>query len=115
MVKHIKNTIFIQIAVLFFSLSSVLMKLAGAYDTFSWPFVLLYGAALAVLAIYAVVWQMILKKTPLNIAYSNRAFSTVWNVVWGVLLFGEHLTPTRLLGTLIIIVGICFVVTANEH
>lgn len=101
-------------AIMFFSFSGVFSKLAGRHPTFSLPFILLYGANLGVCGIYAIMWQQILKRIPLNTAYSNRMVTMIWSMVWGALLFKEAITIPMLIGTVIILLGLRMVVTSDE-
>ena len=89
-----------------YSVSSVFSKLAAEAAFLSWEFVLCYGAVLAILAIYALGWQQIIKRMPLTTAYANKAVTIVWGIVFGMLLFGETVTPLMLLGALVIVAGI---------
>lgn len=104
----------LQLNVLVFSLSSVMMKLASGKALFSWPFVLFYGGGIALLGIYALVWQQILKRIPLSVAYANRAMSMLYSMVFGALLFQERITLPMLLGTAVIGAGILVMVNADE-
>ena len=105
---------FIQGAILIFSLSGVCQKMASSYDLNSWKFFLYYGLSIAVLFLYALFWQIILKKVPLTVAYSNRAISTVWSLVWGVVLFQERLNWTHFVGAFIICAGVFIITTEGE-
>jgi len=101
-------------SILFFSFSSVLSKLAATQTFLSVRFFLFYFCSFCVLGIYAVIWQQILRRVPLNTAYGNRAVATVWSVIWGYLLFHETITWTMIAGAAVIITGVYFVVTADE-
>jgi drug/metabolite transporter (DMT)-like permease len=89
-----------------YSISGVLSKLASRHPFMSVPFVLCYGGSLAILAVYAIGWQQIIKRMPLIAAYANRAVTLVWGIVWGVLFFGEGVTPLKLLGAAIVLAGV---------
>ena len=58
------------------------------------------------LGIYAVVWQQIIKKLPLTLAYANKAVTVIWGLIWGLLFFGEKITPLKVIGAVIVITGI---------
>jgi multidrug transporter EmrE-like cation transporter len=61
------------------------------------------------LGAYAVLWQQIIKRFDLSIAYCNRAFAVCWSFLWGVLLFGEHVKPLNIVGIVIVLAGILLV------
>lgn len=105
----LRQTLLVQGAVLVMSMSGVFQKLAGRHPVLSMPFILLFGLSVVVMGIYAILWQIILKRMPLSVAYSNRAISTIWTVCWGVLLFKEALTWNKALGAVIICVGVYLV------
>ena len=43
---------------------------------------------------------------PLSTAFANKAVTTIWGTVWGVLLFHERFSVGKLIGILIIVAGI---------
>lgn len=110
-----KMILLLQAAVLVFSCSSLLMKFAAQYPILSWGWILLYGASIVVLGLYALAWQQFLKRMPLTTAYANRAMTMFWSMVFGVLIFKETLTWTMVVGVIVIGVGIYFVVTGDEQ
>ena len=114
--KHNGVLIFVvmHIAMLISSLSGVLAKLAALQKMFSLPFFLLYGGELALIFIYAIVWQQVLKRLPLTVAYANRPVSLAWGLVWGALFFRETIRWNMLLGAAVIFVGIYLMVSDNE-
>jgi drug/metabolite transporter (DMT)-like permease len=101
-----KTLLALHLLLALFSISGVLSKLASRHPFMSVPFVLCYGGSLAILAVYAIGWQQIIKRMPLIAAYANRAVTLVWGIVWGVLFFGEGVTPLKLLGAAIVLSGV---------
>ena len=95
------------------SVSNVFSKLAADAEFLSWQFVFYYGMVLAILAVYALGWQQVIKRMPLTTAYANKAVTIVWGIVYGMILFGEIVTPLMLLGALVIVAGI--VLYAHEE
>ncbi len=91
---------------MFYSISGIFSKLAAGYDLLSWQFVLLYAGILAILGIYAIGWQQILKRMPLTSAFSNKAVTIVWGIIWGALFFAEPVTLLKIIGALFIIFGV---------
>lgn len=69
-------------------------------------FYLLYAAVLAVLFLYAIGWQQVIKRLPLTTAFSNRAITVFWGLVWGVLFFQEELNFLKVLGAAIVVAGV---------
>lgn len=103
----------IQLGIIIMSLSGVLQKFAAFYAPFSFMFIFLYFCSVVVLFIYALLWQIILKRVPLIVAYSNRAFSAIWALIWGVLFFHETIRWNQIVGALIICAGVFLVTTGG--
>ena len=104
----------LHISVLFSSLSGVCSKLAAGQKFLSLRFFFYYGLVLVIMFGYAVIWQQILKRMPLTVAYSNKPISLIWGMVWGALIFKERITWKMILGAAIIFAGIYLVVTDDE-
>jgi len=105
----LKTILILQMAVLLYTLSSVAGKFASAYSFLSFPFVAFYGAEIAILGIYAIIWQQIIKRVDLSIAYTNRSLSLMWSMIWSALFFKEAITIKNVIGVMIIIIGVMIV------
>ncbi len=92
----------------------IISKLASAYPFLSRKFILYFYLINFMSTIYAIVWQQIIKRIPLNTAYSTKSIVIIWGVLWGRLFFMEKVTPLMIVGSLTIIVGIILVVNADE-
>lgn len=106
---------FMQGAVIVYSFSGVFQKLASRYPMISIHFLLFYGCSIGVLFVYAILWQMILRKVPLTTAYSNRAVSMIWSMVWSVLMFKESISWNQILGAIVICYGVYKVMAVGEQ
>ncbi|MBE5998021.1 MAG: hypothetical protein Q4C02_04080 [Eubacteriales bacterium] len=97
------------------SLTSPCLKIGSQrYETFSAGYFFWFGLAVAILAIYAVCWQLILERLPLTTAYLRRGFSYILLFVWSALLFHETITPKQILGIAVISLGMVISVS-DEH
>lgn len=101
-----KTLLALHFLLAFYSVSNVFSKLASDAPFLSWRFVCCYGAVLVIMAVYALGWQQVIKRMPLTTAYANKAVTVVWGIVFGMLFFGETVTPLMLLGALVIVAGI---------
>ncbi len=110
----LKLIVLLQLAVLLFSCSMLVTKFAAQNEILSWRWILLYGASVAILGVYALCWQQFLKRVPLTTAYANRAAAMFWSMVFGALVFHETITWNMIVGVAVIFVGICLVVTGDE-
>ena len=97
-----------------YSLSSVCAKLAAGFDFMSVGFVGCYAGMIALLGIYAIGWQQVIKRLPLTFGYANKAVTVAWGIVWGMLLFNERVSPLKLLGALIVLAGVALFSLAEK-
>ena len=104
--SQIKDILMLQIVFFIYSINSVVAKFASAQEPFSLNFILLYGLELCVLGVYAILWQQLIKRMELSVAYSNKAVVLLWAMVFGALLFKEQITLTKVAGILLVIIGI---------
>lgn len=104
----------LHLLLVLYSLCSIFGKLAAGHEFLSLGFVLYYGGMVVVLALYALGWQQVIKRLPLTTAYANRAVTIVWGIVWGALIFGEQLSPQKLLGALVVLGGVALFATSPD-
>ena len=97
--------IILQGAVCLYTVSGIAAKLASNYEFLSWGFILCYGLEIFVLGLYAIIWQQIIKRVDISIAYANRAVAVFWTMLWSFLLFNEQITVQNLIGVALIFVG----------
>ena len=60
---------------------------------------------------YAILWQQMIKRFDLSVAYANRAMALLWSAVWAVVLFRENLGVKQLAGIALVIIGTVIVNT----
>ena len=108
------NLVLLHVAILIFTFSVVFVKYAALTEFFSFKFFLFYSLALFCLGVYAIFWQQMLRHFKLSFAYINRAAAMLWTVLFGILLFGEKLSITHIIGIVLIIGGIVITVTGDE-
>jgi len=101
----VKEILFLQFAVVIYTLYGVAAKQAAMYETISWQFFLFFGIEIAILGIYAVLWQQLIKRIDLSVAYANRSMAILWSLIWAILFFGEKITPKNILGVFIVLAG----------
>ena len=111
-----KSTLLLlHISLLFSSQSGVCSKKASGYTDhiFSLPFIFWFGLVFVIMFGYAIIWQQILKRMPLTVAYANRPVTLIWGIVWGALIFGERITWNMIAGAAVIFAGIYLVTSDN--
>ena len=111
-----KKTYFLlHLLLLLYACSSLFSKMASGQEFLSKKYIICYCLVFLVLMIYAVFWQIILKKIPLNVAMANKAVTVIWGIVFGILFFHETITLQNVIGAIVIIAGIIIVVTADKE
>lgn len=88
------------------SLGGVCTKKASSEEFLSFKWCLYYGGLLFILFVYAIVWQQIIKRLPLIVAYANRAVSVLWGCVFGVIFFDEKITVGKIIGGVLVALGV---------
>lgn len=112
--SKIKMIFLLQSVIVIYSLSTVVAKFASGYPFLSLPFIGFYGLEIVFLGIYALLWQQMIKRFELSIAYLNRATTLLWAMVWAVLIFKEVVTVNNIVGIVIILCGV-IVVNQDEQ
>ena len=99
---------------LLYSFYTVTGKIAAKYDFLSLYFCLFYCILIAILFVYAILWQQVLKVIPLSFATANKAATIVWGMLWSFLFFKEEISVKKIVGASIIIIGIILLSTTTK-
>ena len=78
----LRNVLLLQVIIIIYTISSVMAKLASASTEEPFRMLLFLGLEFVVLAIYAVLWQQMIKRFELSVAYANRAMAILWSMIW---------------------------------
>lgn len=118
-IKHSKEKkpivwIVLHIMLAFMSLGGVCTKKASGEQFLSLKWCMYYGAVLLILFVYAIVWQQIIKRLPLTVAYANRAVSVLWGCIFGVIFYSEKITIGKIIGGVLVAVGVILFATAGD-
>lgn len=111
-----RSTVLLALHILLavYSLSGVLSKLASGFSFSDIGFYLCYCGILALLGIYAIGWQQIIKRLPLTTAYANKAVTVVWGIIWGILFFSEQVNLFKVLGAAVVLAGVALYAVADN-
>lgn len=101
----IKNILVLQAVVVIYTLSSVVAKFATGQELFSFSFFLFYGLEIVILGVYAILWQQMIKRFDLSVAYANRAMALLWSAVWAIVLFRDTLALKQVIGIAFVVLG----------
>ena len=111
--EKIKKYILLHLTVMLFSFTSVYSKAAsGFYNREGLTSPMLYLFLFLMLlncALYAVIWQKVIKKFELNVAYANRTVYLIWSQIWAFLIFNETLTARNMAGLAVTLLGVMIV------
>ena len=110
----LKEIFILQIVIAIYTLSTVFAKFASGQEFMSFKFILYYGLEMLILAVYAVVWQQLIKKFDISVAYANKAMGLLWSIVWAILIFNETIAIKNVIGVVIVIVGTIIVNSEDE-
>ena len=113
--KTIKNYFYLHLLLFMYSLGSVFSKLASKEDFLSFKFILFYSIVLLNLFLYAILWQQILNRMPLITAYANKSVTVIWGILWGYIFFSEKITIFKIIGSLVIIIGVYLFVSDSKE
>ena len=114
--KNIGTFFLLHIVLMLYSLEGIVSKTASAESFLSVRFIGLYAVTIIIMGIYAIAWQQIIKRMPLTTAYANKAVTVVWGIVWGFVFFQEAISFTKIIGAIILIIGVVlFEIAENQE
>jgi multidrug transporter EmrE-like cation transporter len=104
----IKTRIYIYLLLinLFYSSISILTKQTSLKLFFSFSFFIGFASILLLFFIYAVVWQQLLKRIQLSIAYMFKGSSIIFILIISNLFFNEKISIANVIGCLLVCIGI---------
>jgi multidrug transporter EmrE-like cation transporter len=106
-----KQIVILQSVILIYTLSTVAAKFASGFELFSVGFIISYVVEIAILGLYAILWQQMMKRFDLSIAYANKAFGIFWSLLWAVIFFKERITIKNVIGVCVVFIGIMVINT----
>lgn len=111
--RCLKDYIYLHLSILLFSFTSVFTKLASTeYNKngiYGWKLYLFLFLMLLNCFVYALVWQKIISRFELSVAYANKSVYLIWTQIWAVLIFHEVLTIQNIIGLMIVLAGVLVV------
>lgn len=111
--NNIKSYVVLHLAILMFSFTSVFTKMASnayrEHGLLSGQLLLFLFLMFANCFLYAIVWQKVIKKFDLNVAYANKSVYLIWSQIWAVFIFQETLTLGNVIGLILVFIGVLVV------
>lgn len=93
---------------------SLFTKYASQQEFMSWNYMLGLIGAVGVMGLYAILWQQVLKRVELSMAYMFKGTSLIFVMLLAYVLFGEQITWNNIIGAIIIISGIVLFAHSSE-
>ena len=93
---------------------SLFTKYASQHEFMSWNYMCGLIGAVCVMGLYAVLWQQVLKRIELSLAYMFKGTSIVFLMLLAYVLFGEQITWNNIVGATIIISGIVLYAQSSQ-
>ena len=85
---------------------SLFTKYASQQEFMSWNYIVGLIGTVGVMGLYAVLWQQVLKRIELSLAYMFKGTSLIFVMLLAYVLFDEQITWNNIVGAIIIIGGI---------
>lgn len=114
-VTKIKNIALLQGVIIIYTISSVMSKEASASGDDLLRFLFFFGMEFVILGVYAILWQQMIKRFELSVAYANRSMAVVWSMVWAVLFFHDTITVKNITGVALVVAGTLIINTEKEE
>lgn len=123
-----KDMLMLQVVFLIYSFTSLAQKLASSYlpegadslqelltQLFNVKLIASGALVVTLLGVYALLWQQVIKRFELSVAYANKAVTLLWALVWGILIFHEEITVGKVNGIVVVMLGIYVLNTGKEQ
>ncbi len=98
--------IILILAIGIYSSVGMFTRFAAEYAFFSWQYILWVLCAMIVLGVYAVIWQQILCKMNVGVAYVFRGLAILFSLLISHFVFAESITVNNMIGAVFIMSGI---------
>lgn len=92
-----------------YSATGIFSKRASQFPPLSLSYIANFSGVLLLLGVYAVMWQIILKRFPLTVAFMWKSVGLIFGLFYSWLFFHEEITMNNIMGIAIIIVGLTVV------
>lgn len=94
------------IAFFIYSTTGVFSKMASTKEFLSISYISLLALVIISMGLYAILWQVILKKVPLNQAFLFKSMTVLFSLSFAFIIFDEDITKRNVIGSCFIITGI---------
>ena len=102
----LKSIFLLFVAFLVYSTTGVFSKITSFEEFLSFRYFFFFSLVVLSIAIYAVLWQIILRNVPLTQAFIFKSITVPFSLLFAYLIVNEDLTWNNLVGAAVIIAGI---------
>lgn len=113
--SKLKNIILLQGVVVIYTFSGIMSKKASQNGDNPVKFLFFFAMEFVILAVYALLWQQMIKRFELSVAYANRSMAILWSMLWAVVFFGDTITWKNILGVLLVLLGTIIINTDTKN
>ena len=110
----VRDIFILQLVIAIYTLSTVFAKFAAEQEFLSFKFIMFYVIEMLILGLYAIIWQQLIKKFDISVAYANKAMGLLWSIIWAILIFKDTITIKNIIGVIIVIIGTIIVNSEDE-
>ncbi len=89
-----------------YSFEPIAAKYTSQQELFTRPFWLGLLSVCCILGVYALLWQQLLKRIPLSVAYMFRGSTLVFVLILSVLFLGDTISVSNIIGAMFLACGI---------
>ena len=105
LISEYKKYIILILVFFFYSTVSIAAKFTSLQEFLSLKYFLVLAIVVAMLGIYAIIWQQILKRIELTTAYMFKGTSLIFVLLFSALIFNETITVWNIVGASLIVGG----------
>lgn len=110
----VQHVIILLLINILYACVSIFTKYASMHEFMSWNYTVGLIGAIGVMGLYAILWQQVLKRVELSMAYMFKGTSLVFVMLLAYVFFGEQITWNNIIGAIIIISGIVLFAHSSE-
>lgn len=102
----ISSLLLLIVAFLIYSCTGIFTKLASMQEMLSGAYIQYFSLVIFAMGVYAVLWQLILKRVDLAKAFLFKSLTVIFALFFAWSIFGEVITFKNILGCAFIVSGI---------
>lgn len=102
----LKAILLLMVAFLVYSTTGVFSKLTSKQEFLSFAYLSLFSLVTLAMGIYAILWQIILKRVALAQAFLFKSTTVIFSLLFARIFFTEQISYQNIIGAIFIVAGI---------